>query len=29
MDLEFVLLIGTMLFLAAIHQWPPDGRKDK
>jgi hypothetical protein len=19
--------VGTMLFFAAIHQWPPDGRR--
>jgi len=27
MDWGFVVFVGTMLFFAAIHQWPPDGRR--
>ena len=26
-DIGFVLFVGTMLFFAALHQWPPDGRR--
>jgi hypothetical protein len=26
-DVGFVLFIGTILFFAALHQWPPDGRR--
>jgi hypothetical protein len=27
MDWGFIVFIGTMLFFAALHQWPPDGRR--
>jgi hypothetical protein len=27
MDWGFVVFIGTLLFFAALHQWPPDGRR--
>ncbi len=26
-SLDFVVLVGTILFFAALHQWPPDGRR--
>ena len=26
-DIGFVVFVGTMLFFAALHQWPPDGRR--
>jgi hypothetical protein len=26
-DVGFVVFVGTMLFFAALHQWPPDGRR--
>ena len=27
MDWDFIALVGTMLFFAALRQWPPDGRR--
>jgi hypothetical protein len=27
MDVGFVVFVGTILFFAALHQWPPDGRR--
>jgi hypothetical protein len=27
MDWGFIVFVGTMLFFAALHQWPPDGRR--
>ena len=27
MDWDFIVLVGTILFFAAMHQWPPDGRR--
>jgi hypothetical protein len=27
MDWGFVVFVGTMLFFAGLHQWPPDGRR--
>ena len=27
MNWGFIILVGTMLFFAALHQWPPDGRR--
>jgi hypothetical protein len=26
-DIGFVVFVGTLLFFAALHQWPPDGRR--
>jgi hypothetical protein len=26
-DWGFVVFFGTLLFFAALHQWPPDGRR--
>jgi hypothetical protein len=26
-DVGFIVFVGTMLFFAALHQWPPDGRR--
>jgi hypothetical protein len=23
----FIIPVGTILFFAALHQWPPDGRR--
>ena len=27
LDWGFIVFVGTMLFFAALHQWPPDGRR--
>src|SRR5262245_8464785 len=27
MDWGFIVFVGTMLFFAALHQWPPDGKR--
>ena len=27
MDWGFIVFVGTVLFFAALHQWPPDGRR--
>jgi hypothetical protein len=27
MDWGFIVFMGTILFFAALHQWPPDGRR--
>ena len=27
MNWGFIIPVGTMLFFAALHQWPPDGRR--
>jgi hypothetical protein len=27
LDWGFIVFVGTILFFAALHQWPPDGRR--
>jgi hypothetical protein len=27
MDWGFIVFFGTLLFFAALHQWPPDGKR--
>jgi hypothetical protein len=27
MNWDVIIVVGTVLFFAALHQWPPDGRR--
>ena len=27
LDWGFIVFLGTIMFFAALHQWPPDGKR--